>query len=146
MAIQNTPQITGRKDTTTTLRDIDGNVILEIGQQQYTVRDTNGAITHRDVSANMQLVCGTLWNPSMMKGGIYVGVCSQCRVPSLFHRSSHGIVALHRAKFCTDCGTLCCPRHRRQDGGDKLWRCLRHHKIQVLKNLGRPIFFERKEG
>ena len=145
MAIQNNPQITGRKETTTTIRDADGNVILEIGQQQYTVRHSNGAITHRDVSAHMQLVCGTIWNPSMMKAGIYVGVCSQCRTPSVFHRSSHGIVALNRAKLCADCGALCCPRHRKQ-GRDKLWRCLRHHKIHVLKSLGRPIFFERKEG
>lgn len=140
MSKQNSPQKTARKDTITKITDTDGNVILEIGQQEYTVRHSDGSITHRRINENMQLVCGTIWNPLMAK--IYVGICSQCRRPSLFRRKAHGIVAMHRAKLCVDCGTLCCPRHKKL-GRDKKWRCLKHTKMH---RFIKPIFFKQEEG
>jgi hypothetical protein len=140
MTNQNSPQITARKDTVTKISDTDGNVVLEIGQQEYTVRHSDRSITHRRINENMQLVCGTIWNALMM-AKILVGICSQCRRPSLFRRKAHGIVAMHRAKLCVDCGTLCCPRHKKL-GSDKKWRCLKHAKIN---RFIKPIFFERKE-
>ena len=142
MPNQNDPQITARKETTNRITNFDGNVILEIGQQEYTVRHADRSITHHRINENIRLVCGTIWNALMM-AKILVGICQQCRRPTLFHRRTHGIVAMSRAKVCADCGTLCCPRHRKLGRGK--WRCLRHHKIHLLKNLCRPIFFERKE-
>lgn len=140
MSNQSNPKITARKDTTTKITDIDGNVILEIGQQEYTVRHSDRSVTHRRINQNMQLVCGTIWN-ALMIAKIYVGICSQCRKPSLFRRETHGIVAINRAKQCVDCGTLCCPRHRKL-GSDKKWRCLKHARIHKFI---KPIFYERKE-
>jgi hypothetical protein len=143
MPNQNVPQITARKDTTNRISDFDGNVILEIGQQEYTVRQSDKSITHHRINENIRLVCGTIWNALMM-AKILVGICQQCRVPSFFHSRTHGIVAMNRAKLCADCGTLCCPRHKKL-GRDQKWRCLKHHKTHLVKNLGRSIFFDRKE-
>ena len=143
MSDQNDPKISARKDTTNRITDFDGNVILEIGQQEYTVRHADKSITHHSINENIRLVCGTIWNALMM-AKVFIGICQQCREPSLFNGGTHGIVAMNRAKLCVDCGTLCCPGHRKQ-GRDKMWRCLRHHKTHLLKSLCRPIFFDRKE-
>jgi len=143
MCDQTNPKITGRKETTNRIRDFDGNIILEIGQEEYTVRHPDKSITHHRLNENIRLVCGTLWNASMM-GKIFIGICPQCREPSLFNGGTHGIVAMNRAKLCVDCGILCCPRHRKLHEGQ--WRCLKHHRLHRLKRLSRPIFFERKEG
>ncbi len=151
MAKQQNPQISTRKDTVTQITDINGDIIAEIGLRQYTIRLPNGAIIHRRVNENMTLECGTMWNPGLMAmAKIYVGVCQQCRRPSLFSYRGHGLVATHRAKLCVDgCGQLLCPRHARQ-GRDKKWRCVSHHWTHVLthflQTLARFIFFEREDG
>jgi len=147
MAKQTRPQISTRKDNLTTITDQDGQTILAIGSQEYTIKYPNGILHHRSINDSIPLVCGTVWEPSMLKAKfpIYLGICAECRKPSLFGRSRHGIVALSRAKICVDGGELCCPRHRRI-GRDKKWRCLKHHKIYLAKRLGRAIFCERKEG
>jgi len=145
MAQQRNPQMTTKKETKTIITDSDGSPILEIGTQEYMVRDSNGALIHRSINESTQLVCGTLWSPLMMdaKPPIYVGVCGQCRKGSVFKTSrSNGIVALHRAKICTECGQLCCPRHRRLR--DNRWHCLSCARKHTIARLFRPIFFERE--
>ncbi|MFC1782619.1 hypothetical protein ACFL02_03420 [Planctomycetota bacterium] len=142
MAKQNNPQIGTRKDTITVIIDIYGNKIMEIGLHEYTVRHSDGSRTHRRISETIQTVDGTIWTPAMM-AKIPVGVCEQCR-ESLFSRKNHGIVAMHNALLCADGGELCCPSHRRM-GRDQKYRCLKHHRQYLLKNLARPIFFEREE-
>jgi len=138
MVNQQGPQMSIRKDDVITITDIDGTPVLEIGRHEYTVTHRDGSITNRNINENIPLVCGTVWGPLTK---IAVGICSQCREPSLFARKTHGIVALSRAKDCADCGTLCCPRHRKQ-GRDRKWRCLKHHKARRVKDLVRPIFFK----
>ena len=146
MAKQNGPQMHGRKDAVTIVTDIQGDVIMEVGIHKYTVKDSNGKLIRRQVNETIQLVDGLIWNPGLMlKDKIYVGVCEQCRHPSLFQSPTHGLVALHRAKQCIDCGVSCCPGHRKL-GRDQKWRCIKHHNTHLLKNLFRPIFFERKDG
>ena len=146
MAKQSNPQTGFRKDTTTIITDMNGDTILEVGMQEYTIKHSDGSRTHRRISQSVQLVCHTIWDPSMRlaKPPVHVGVCDECRKPSLFHRRSHGLVALHKAKLCVDGGELCCPLHRRL-GSDQKWRCPQHHKTHQLKSLFRPIFFERKD-
>jgi len=145
MAKQQGPQMNVRKDTTTQITDLNGNIILEVGLKEYTVRCSDGSIIHRRLNENIVLVDGTVWNPGLIMRGIHVGVCDRCRRPSFFGRPTHGIVALQRARQCATCGTLCCPSHRRWSRRDHQWRCLRHHSLHLLKNLAHPIFFERKE-
>ena len=147
MSVPSNPKITARKENTINLIDLDGNPILEIGQQEYTVRHSDGSITHRNISQNIQTVCGLSWNPQMLYGKppVHIGICQACRSQtSPFHKKTHGIVTIHRAKTCQDCGQLCCPKHRKH-GRDKKWRCLKHHKIHLLKTFLRPIFFEKRE-
>jgi len=141
MVNQQGPQMSVRKDDVTTVTDIDGTIALEIGRYEFTVTKRDGSIIHRNINQTMQLVCGTVWSPLSK---IPVGLCPQCREPSLFSRGKHGIVAISRAKTCADCGTLCCPGHRKL-GRDGKWRCIKHHKTHRLKNLVRPIFFESDE-
>ena len=141
MVNQQGPQMSVSNDDVTTITDIDGTVVLEIGSHEYTVTKPGGSIIHRNINQITQLVCGTGWSPLSK---ILVGICSQCREPRLFTRKSHGIVAISRSKPCTECGTLCCPSHRKR-GRDLKWRCLKHYKAYRLKNLIRPIFFERDE-
>ena len=147
MARQNKTAISTRKDQVTTITDQNGNTILEIGSHEYTIKYPNGTLHHRSINDSIQLVCGTVWEPNMLsaKSPVYVGICQECRRPSLLGSAKHGIVALSRAKLCVDGGELCCPRHRKL-GKDKKWRCLKHHKIYLTKCLGRAIFCERKEG
>ena len=142
MARQNNPQISTRKDAVTTIMDINGNVILEIGQHEYSIRHSDGSRTHRQISKTIETVDGTIWGPLSK---LPVGICTQCRQPSLFHKETHGIVVRRLAKICEDgCGQLLCPRHARK-GRDGKWRCIRHHNQHLLKNVLRPIFFKQEE-
>ena len=143
MAKQNNPQMSARKDTITQITDINGDIIVEIGLHEYTIKHSDGSRTHRCISETMQTVDGTIWSPAVM-ARLPVGVCEQCRQPSFFSRKTHGIVAMHRAKLCVDGGELCCPSHCKL-GKDQKYRCLRHHRQHLLKSLLHPIFFERKE-
>jgi hypothetical protein len=145
MAKQHNPKISARKDTVTQITDVNGDIIAEVGLHEYTVRLSDGSRVHRRISETIQLVDGTMWNPGLMAmAQIFLGVCEQCR-QSLFGHRTHGLVAMHRAKLCTDCGTLCCPSHRKM-GRDQRYRCLKHHRTHLLMTLVRPIFFERKDG
>lgn len=150
MAKQSTPQNIVSKDEVLVITDINGVTVIEIGSKQYTVRDSQGALTHRMVNQSIQTVDGMQWNPTMQltKPPIYVGICQQCRDgTSLLKRNkSHGIVTLGRAKLCVVCGTLSCPSHRKL-GRDRRWRCLKHHRLHLLdRMLLRPIFFEREDS
>lgn len=141
MAKQNKPQVTGRIEDIIRITDEQGNIVLEIGTHEYSVMHSDGSMTQRKITDTIPLVCGTLLNP---KARFPVGVCELCRQPSFFRRRSHGLVALSRAKRCVICGQSCCPKHIRL-GKDQKWRCLRHHDSHKLRNLVRPIFFERTE-
>jgi hypothetical protein len=141
MAKKNQPQVTGKIEDIIRITDAQGNVVLEIGTREYSVTHSNGSLTQRKITETIPLVCGTIWNP---KARFPIAVCELCRQPSFFKRKSHGLVALSRAKICVTCGQLCCPKHRKL-GHDQRWRCLRHHDSYKLKNLFRPIFYEREE-
>jgi hypothetical protein len=127
------PQISAKKEVKTSITDSNGNIIVEIGQQEYTLKTSSGELIHRAISESMQLVDGTIWSPLSK---LYVGVCEQCRTLS----KNHGIVAMHTAKLCVDCGTLCCPRHRKLS--DNQWRCIRCARKFKFKKLIRPLFFK----
>ena len=146
MAKQGSPNQT----TITSITDVQGNVIMEIRQEEYLVLE-NGSVTSYTHFRNITLVDGSTWSPVLLSKNppIYIGVCETCRNPgiSLFRRRrrTHGLVAMARARLCADCGLLTCPRHRRLGKHDKKWRCLACAKKHTLGNLLRPIFFERQE-
>jgi hypothetical protein len=148
MAKQNNPQIVARKESIMTITDVHGNVIVEVGQREYTVRLSDGSLVHRSINQHIQTVDGASWSPPMQLGKppLYVGICQQCRDgTSVFRRNgSHGICLLPHSRTCVDCGTLCCPAHRKL-GRDQRWRCLKHHRTHLLRTLIRPLFFERTD-
>lgn len=128
-----------------TIRDKHGNIVLEASQNEYVVISKDGTITSYTQYNNITLVCGTIWNPTMMyaKPPILVGVCETCRESRLLKARTHGLVAMHMAKLCV-CGALVCPSHRRL-GKDGKWRCPGCHSKYMIKNLLKPLFFKRIE-
>jgi hypothetical protein len=148
MAKQNSPQIVARKESVTTITDVHGQVIVEIGQREYTVRQSDGSLIHRSLNQHMITVCGASWAPAMQcaKPPLHIGICRQCRegISLLSWNKTHGVCLLCRSKLCVDCGTLCCPSHRKL-GRDRRWRCLKHYKRHLLGSIVKPLFFERTD-
>ena len=137
-----------RQNTIFFVEDLEGNVILEVRQEEYIVMEPDGSLSSYTKDQNIQLVCGSSWSPSMLQAKPLAGPRHACEHPGIpilgTGRRSHGLVAMYRAKLCTDCGILCCPRHRRI-GQDGKWRCLYCGKKHRIANLLRPLFF-RREG
>ena len=133
-----------------TITDLQGEVVVEVRQNEYVVIDSDGSVTSYTHNRSIQLVDGSAWDPSMLRArpAIFVGVCEICRNRdlSLFRRrrKTHGLVAMSRARICATCGALCCPGHRRLCS-DNLWRCRRCSRRHGIKNILRPLFFERIE-
>ena len=95
----------------------------KLGIDDYMVMHPSGQIEQFRRLPNIALADGSLLNPLTRTP---IGVCEDCRHPRFGwlrrERPSHGIVALARARLCTDCGRLCCPRHRSLSG--RRWQCL----------------------
>jgi hypothetical protein len=119
--------------TRTVLYDIDGSIILQIGYDEFMVQPQvkGGPIEIHKNSSYIRLVDGTQWSPMLMlaKPPVHVGVCDHCRRPPFIGlgrgTASHGIVTLNRAKTCSDCGALCCPKHfsKCRDGKYRCKQC-----------------------
>ena len=133
----------------TVLRDVHGEAILELGLDDYMVQHSDGSITQHKISTNIQLVDGTQWNPGMLVTNppVYIGVCELCRNPPFLglgrERPTHGICTLARAKMCTDCGLLCCPRHRSKLGED--WLCPSCRRRHRFRGFFGSIFFSTED-
>ena len=151
MAKRNTSGLVPNQNTILTITDINGNVAMEITDEETLLVDANGSITSYSRTSSIQLVDGLMWTRDMMfkaKNPVYLAVCENCRHPGISlwrrRRPNHGLVAMHRAKLCVSCGQLCCPSHRKQ-GKDQRWRCLSCHKRYTVGRLLLPVFYERKE-
>jgi len=148
MARQNLGGGPPTQNTIYRVEDLQGNLILEVRQEEYMVLQPNSPPTLFTRYQNIQLVCGTIWNPSMLqaKPPILLGVCEICRHPPvrLFGREPprHGLTALYRLKLCT-CGVTCCPRHRREHDGR--WLCPSCASRRRVVRLLTPIFFRQEE-
>lgn len=138
------------QNTIFSVQDHEGNVILDVRKEEYIVVEPDGSLSSYTRDQSILLVCGTVWGPSMLreKPPVYLGLCESCRNPGISllrgQRRSHGLVAMYRARLCTDCGILCCPRHRRI-GKEGKWRCLSCDRKHRVINLLKPVFF-RREG
>jgi hypothetical protein len=135
------------------LYGVRGDVILQIGYEDYTIRTPSGDIEQHKTSKYIQTVDGRQWNPLMMlaKPPIHVGVCEHCRNPPFSwlgrEAPTHGIVTLENAKRCTDCGTLCChPKHVKQ-GSDGFYHCIQcaNRFTRSLARILKAIFFDNGE-
>ena len=126
--------------STTVLRDERGDLILEIGHHDYVVVMPDGSLEQHRVASSVTLVDGTVWNPGMR---LPLGVCADCRHPPFSglgrDEPSHGLVALNRAKLCSRCGVLGCPRHITKRGG--LWLCRSCARRSRVLGFLRSLFF-----
>ena len=132
----------------TVLLDIHGEIILEIGFDDYMVLQPDGSITQHKISTNIQLVDGTQFNPSILITKMpYLGVCEICRHPPFSglgrEKATHGIVTLARTKTCKNCGLLCCLRHVSKLSGD--WLCPSCQRKRRLKGFLGAIFFSKED-
>lgn len=136
--------------TTTVIRDINGEVLTQLELEETVTREPDGSTTSRRTSNNIQLTDSVVFNAGMLISNppVYIGVCRQCRKfsVSLFRRQrpTHGITTLGRSKMCADCGTLCCPNHRRLSP-DRKWRCFSCAKKYLAKEFIKSIFFSRRD-
>ena len=135
----NTPSLNTKKETMIVLSDEQGKPILQVGHEEYMIRDSNKTLTKRSISENILLADKFFWNPTMLQARppVFVACCYYCR------KKGHGIVTLHRSKYCAKCGRLCCPAHRKLK--DNQWLCLGCSKKHFLISLIRPIFFQKKD-
>ena len=129
------------------LKDDEGNVILEVGHDDYMVVLPNRPIEQHEVSTSIMLMCGSMWNPG--DENVQLGVCHDCRRPG-FHwlrreKPRHGLVSLRAARLCT-CGKLLCPRHRTWCEWDRKWRCRSCMKGFRVRRFFQAIFCTTEEG
>lgn len=140
MPPQNGPQITSKKETQVIFLDSEGNPIVELGNTQYTSKDSQGTLLHGNTSESLELD-GLFYNPTMSMGsqGVKVFRCAICA------KKNHGMIT--NAKICSRCGDIFCSRHRKLI--DNKWfcrSCARKYKFgKFFGWIVRSIFFD-KEG
>jgi hypothetical protein len=132
------------------IHDAHGRPVLVIGTREFTIIEPDGTISEYQESDSIQLVDGLAWSPAMMSQAnpILLTSCAACRNPpvSLFlgrAHPTHGLLAVRNARVCVECGTVCCPQHRRLSG--EHWRCIPCWRKHGLKGILRPLFFRREE-
>jgi hypothetical protein len=113
------------------IRDVYGNPILISDWRESLVVTPEGTITRYKEGESIQLVCGTVYNPTMSAGQspvMLLSVCEICRNPSRFGRRGehprHGLCARDMGHLCFGCGQFCCPSHAIL-GRDNTYRCPR---------------------
>jgi hypothetical protein len=133
------PSLNTSKEDKLVLSDEKGRTILQVGSNQFMVRDSHNNLIHRSIDENILLSDGVFWNPGMLKKNppVYVGICYKCR------KRGHGIVTISRAKTCVKCGRLCCPSHRKLL--DNQWLCIRCSWYRRIFKFFRFILFEERQ-
>ena len=127
---QATPRVL--RTTDTVIRDVDGEEILVISNQQVTLKEPNGDVVHQSIYTNIALVDGTCFHPAQLAAQppCELVVCPFCRHPPYTfpwrHRATHGLLRLANSRVC-ECGTRACAKHSRvsRDGAIQCIRCAR---------------------
>jgi len=131
------------------IRDIQGEVVAVIGSESVFVSHPTQGIQQYRAYDNIQLVCGSVYNPAMSMGKdptLLLAVCEECRAP---HRPGqeprHGLCSRAAGSVCAGCGRFLCPRDAisDDDGGVRCYRCSRRHRV---KTAFVSLFFKREEG
>jgi len=137
-----------QRSVRTIIRDRFGNEILALDQTDVVIRGPNNEILRQRNNENLQLVCGTIYNPAMSMGQnpvMLISVCERCRAPrtSLIsrHVPTHGLCSTEAGAHCRDCGEFLCPRHqvRYRDAGARCETCFRRAR---MRRFLRNVFFK----
>ena len=111
----------------------------QIGVMTYVSEELpgpNNSMIKRTRAANILTADGAFWNPGQKDE--LLGLCRVC---------GHN-VRLKQAKYCVDCGRLCCPEDRKRVG-KKRWccrPCARQHALAVfVRKSIRSLFFVEEE-
>ena len=138
------PLASMRRKATSVVCDRYGNVILSISVTDVLIRRPNNQTVRRRLNENIQLVCGTVYNPAMSVGQkpMLISVCECCRSPrtSLLdsHVPCHGLCSTEAGTHCHGCGEFLCPRHtvHGREGRPRCKRCSRHSQVRrLLRNM-----------
>lgn len=142
------PQGSMSREVRSVIRDRYGNVILSLSVTDVLIRGPNNETSRQRLNDNIQLVCGTIYNPAMSTGQnpvVLISVCERCRAPrtSLLshHVPTHGLCSTEAGAHCRDCGEFLCPRHqvRYRDGGAWCETCFRRAR---MRRFLRNVFFK----
>lgn len=123
----------------TVIRDVHGCPILIVGGGETTIFGPNDEVVQQYNSENIELVCGTVFNPAMTRGQnpvMLISVCERCRLPRTSflssHRPSHGLCSTQAGTRCHECGQFLCPRHaiRCRDGRRRCDPCVLRYRIR----------------
>lgn len=130
-----------RKHIDTLFADEFGDEFLKLSYEEREEM-IDGVMIEVKRGGNILLSNGRFWNPSLSKGNTpsFVGRCKDCLKQRLFGRCPTGLVDRDEAKLCHNCGTLCCPKHRKKKDGH--WRCKHCHRKHRIKSSLLNIFFE----
>ena len=133
-------------NTITTITDVNGEVVVDIKQNEYLVLQEDGSFESNTHYQFITLVSGENWAPQMMwqKPPVRVGVCAICRTPSFFRKKAHGLTNLAKSKTCRECGVLTCRRHSILCS-DGYWRCPRCARWYKLRAFITFLFFSESD-
>lgn len=129
---------------TSRYRDEDGNIILEVGVEELIISQPDGSLVNHKTSDNIQLVCGSSFNPSMSMGAepvMLLVVCTFCRQDR--DHPTHGLCSQAAAARCAKCNRYLCPNHRVDSRFDDQPRCDSCHRRHRVKQTALRIFFRR---
>jgi len=133
----------------TVVRDPRGRVVAKFGWGECTIIHADGSSDYYTDGDELVLVCGTVLNPSRLKGKAtsVVSVCDRCRHPpeSLLHyeEPTHGLCSTKLGYRCESCGEFLCPKHAVAcpDGKRRCTSCARKARI---RRAVRNIFFKQE--
>jgi len=142
--------ITIRNSTTSRIRDVHNNTILEIQSGTLTITYPDGNVETLQDFESIQLVCGSVFHPSMNAGNdpaMLIGVCEECRQPQSFFQSpTHGLCSREKGVYCDaqQCGKFLCPKHTvSSNSGNYCRHHARTHTItHIAGSILKTIFFE----
>jgi hypothetical protein len=140
------PAMNRRVDTV--IKNLRGEIILIASMNDTTVFRPDGSATKYRTGENIQLVCGTVWNPTMSIGqnpAVVLSVCEFCRSPgaSWFNRRppTHGLCSRAAGSTCAGCGAFMCPSHAKRCR-DGVYRCKRCRSRHAVRSLLTALFFK----
>lgn len=138
MPPQNPNTSNPNNETIMSFKDNNGDILLEVRENDFMTKNPNGSYDIKKNYEAVTLADGSSWSPLFLRKDppVFLGKCE-------FPGHKMPLIALSRGRICCRCGKFACPKHRVKR--DDKWFCRRCDKIELLKQLLKPIFFKEVE-